>query len=118
MGKITNLANLAVGDLDTSYDVAGGASQFKVPVTKSVSGVLQIIWDGLNGNNASVQLKGSNNDVDFDDLAGASSKQLNPGAGDSHSFQIDQFDHGRLMVDFDPGNSNAGTLKMLWKPRI
>lgn len=117
MGKVTNLVNLVVDDLVTSYDVAGGAAQFKVPANKAISYSLQVIWAGLDDVDASVQLQGSNNDVDFDDLPAPSSKVLDS-AADSHSFVDADFDHANFQVDFDPGTVTVGTLILLFKPRI
>ena len=117
MSKVTNLVNLVVDDLVTSYNVAGGAAKFKVPVNKAITYSLQVIWAGLDQNDASVQLQGSNNDVDFDDLPATSLKVLDS-ASDSHSFVDRQFDHDVFAVDFDPGTVTTGTLILLFKPRI
>ena len=115
--SVTNLESLKVDDLVTSYNVAGGAKKFKVPVRKSITYSLQVIWDGLDQNDASVQLQGSNNNVDFDDLPAPSSKVLDS-AADSHSFQDNKFDHAHFQVNFDPGTVTVGTLILLFKPRI
>ena len=117
MSKVTNLESLAVNDLVTSYDVSGGAKKFKVPVNKAITYSLQIIWAGFDQNDASVQLQGSNNDIDFDDLPAPSSKVLDS-AADSHSFVDQQFDHTHFQVDFNPGTVTVGTLILLFKPRI
>lgn len=117
MSKVTNLVNLVVNDLTTSYDVSGGAKKFKVPVNKPITYSLQVIWAGLDQNDASVKLQGSNNDVDFDDLPTPSSKVLDS-ADDSHSFVDRQFDDAHFQVDFDPGTVTVGTLILLFKPRI
>ena len=115
--NVTNLESLKVNDLGTSYNVAGGAKLFKVPVKHGITYSLQVIWDGLDDVDASVQLQGSNNDVDFDDLPTPSSKVLDS-AADSHSFQDNQFDHAHFAVKFDPGAVTVGTLILLFKPRI
>ena len=115
--SVTNLINLAVNDLATSYDVSGGAKLFKVPVRRGITYSLQAIWAGLDDVDASIQLQGSNNDVDFDDLPTPSSKVLDS-AADSHSFQDNQFDHAHFAVKFDPGTVTVGTLILLFKPRI
>ena len=117
MGKITNLVNSVVEDLTTSYDVSGGAKKFKVPVKHGITYSLQVIWANLSANNASIQLQGSNNDIDFDDLPSPSSKLMNSTNG-SHSFQDMQFDLDNFAVDFDPGAVTSGTLLLLFKPRI
>lgn len=117
MSKVVNLENLVVEDLVTSYDVSGGAKKFKVPVKKAITYSLQVIWAGLDDVDASVQLQGSNNDVDFDDLPVPSSKVLDS-AADSHSFVDQQFDHAHFQVDFNPGAVTVGTLILLFKPRI
>ncbi len=115
--SVTNLESLKVDDLVTSYDVSGGAKKFKVPVNKAITYSLQVIWAGLDQTDASVQLQGSNNDIDFDDLPTPSSKVLDS-AADSHSFQDNQFDHAHFQVDFNPGSVTVGTLILLFKPRI
>lgn len=117
MSNITNLESLKVNDLVTSYNVAGGAKRFKIPVKHGITYSLQAIWAGLDQTDASIQLQSSNNDVDFDDLPAPSSKVLDS-AADSHSFQDNQFDHGHFAVDFDPGTVTVGTLILLFKPRI
>lgn len=114
---VTNLESLKVDDLVTSYDVAGGAKLFKVPVRKAITYSMQVIWAGLDQTDASVQLQGSNNDIDFDDLPAPSSKVLDS-ATDSHSFVDRIFDHANFAVDFDPGTATTGTLILLFKPRI
>ena len=115
--KVTNLESKQVNDLITSYDVSGGAKLFKIPVNKSIIYSLQVIWAGLDQNDASIQLQGSNNDVDFDDLPIPSSKVLDS-AADSHSFEDRNFDHAHFAVDFNPGTATVGTLILLFKPRI
>lgn len=117
MNNVTNLENLKVNDLLTSYDVAGGAKLFKVPVKHGITYSLQAIWAGLDDVDASIQLQGSNNDIDFDDLPIPSSKVLDS-AAESHSFQDNQFDHAHFAVDFNPGSVTVGTLILLFKPRI
>ena len=115
--SVTNLESLAVDDLLTSYDVSGGAKLFKIPVNKAITYSLQAIWAGLDTNDSSIQLQGSNNNIDFDNLPAPSSKVLDS-AADSHSFQDNQFDHANFAVDFDPGTVTVGTLILLFKPRI
>lgn len=114
---VTNLESLTTGDLTTTYDVAGGAKLFKVPVKHAISYSLQVVWANLNANNSSIQLQGSNNDIDFDDLPSPSSKLMNSTNG-SHSFTDQDFDHAHFAVDFDPGAVTSGTLLLLFKPRI
>ena len=114
---VTNLEALKTGDLTTTYDVSGGAKLFKVPVKHAITYSLQVIWKDLSANNSSIQLKGSNNDIDFDDLPTPSSKSMNSANG-SHSFQDMQFDLANFAVDFDPGTVISGTLLLLFKPRI
>lgn len=115
--SVTNLESLKVDDLLTTYDVAGGAKTFKVPVRHGITYSLQIIWANLSANNASIQLQGSNNNINFDDLPAPSSKNLNSADG-SHSFQDMQFDQANFAVDFDPGTVVSGTILLLFKPRI
>ena len=115
--SITNLESLSVNDLTTTYDVSGGAKSFKVPVKHSITYSLQIIWTNMNANDASIQLQGSNNDIDFDDLPDDSLKVLDS-ASDSHSFVDRLFDHTNFAVNFDPGTATTGTLILLFKPRI
>ena len=114
---VTNLEALTTGDLTTTYDVSGGAKLFKVPVKHAITYSLQVIWAGLDQNDASIQLQGSNNNVDFDDLPAPSSKVLDS-ASDSHSFVDQQFDHAHFAVNFDPGTVTSGTILLLFKPRI
>lgn len=114
---LKNLTNLVNDDLTSSYDISGGAKLFKIPITKSISYSLQVIWDGFDQVDASVQLQGSNNDVDFDDLPSPSSKVLDSVAN-SHSFVDRLFDHTNFAVNFDPGTATTGTLILLFKPRI
>lgn len=115
--SITNLESLSVNDLVTTYNVAGGAKKFKVPVKHGISYSLQVIWANMNANDASVQLQGSNNDIDFDDLPVPSSKVLDSANG-SHSFVDRLFDHNNFQVDFDPGTVTVGTILLLFKPSI
>ena len=115
--SVTNLESLKVDDLVTSYDVSGGAKKFKVPVNKAITYSLQVIWAGLDDVDASIQLQGSNNDIDFDDLPTPSSKVLDS-ATDHHSFVDRLFDHAHFAVKFDPGAVTSGTLLLLFKPRI
>lgn len=115
--SVTNLQNLKIDDFTTSYDVSGGAKLFKVPVRKGITYSLQAIWAGLDQLDASIQLQGSNNDVDFDDLPPDSSKTLDT-ASDSVSFRDRNFDHANFGVQFEPGAATTGTLILLFKPRI
>ena len=114
---VTNLEALTTGDLTTTYDVSGGAKLFKVPVKHAITYSLQVIWDGLDQADASVQLQGSNNNIDFDNLPAPSSKVLDSASG-SHSFEDTQFDHDNFAVNFNPGTVTVGTLLLLFKPRI
>ncbi len=115
--SITNLESLSVNDLTTTYNVAGGAKKFKVPVKHGISYSFQIIWLGMNTTDASIQLQGSNNNIDFDNLPAPSSKIFDSASG-SHSFVDRLFDHSNFQVDFDPGTATVGTLLLLFKPSI
>lgn len=114
---VKNLTNLVNDDLTSSYDISGGAKLFKIPITKSISYSLQVIWAGFDQIDATVTLQGSNNNIDFDDLPTPNSKTLDP-AADSHSFVDRLFDHAHFAVNFDPGSATTGTLILLFKPRI
>lgn len=114
---LKNLKSLQNDDLTTSYDISGGAKLFKIPITKSISYSLQVIWDGFDQVDASVTLQGSNNNIDFDDLPTPNTKILDS-ASDSHSFVDRLFDHTNFAVNFDPGTATTGTLILLFKPRI
>lgn len=114
MGHVTNMVNLAVGDLATSYDLSGGPVVFKKPVRGNIAYTMQFIWVGVNALDTVCTIKGSNNNVDFEDYLAPTSVTLDAANG-SKALTTKYFTYDHIAVDVNPNLTTAGTLIILMK---
>lgn len=111
---IKNMVSEIVNDFTTAYTIADVSKTFTANFSNKNNWSLQVVWAGLTGTlDGTIQLQGSNDGVNFDNLSGTSSLSLSSANG-SGSFRKDKFDFKYFRVLFTKNNlNNAGTLKML-----
>ena len=109
-----NLISEVVNDFDTTYTISAISKTFTSNFSNSGNWSLQVIWAGLTGIlDGTVQLQGSNDGINFDNLSGVSNLVLITASG-SGSFRKDKFDFKYFRVLFTKNNlNNTGTLKLL-----
>lgn len=114
-----NMVNGVVNDNTTTYTIADATKHWTTHFSNKNNWSLQIVWAGLTGTlDGTIQLQGSNNGVNFDNLPNNSSLVLNS-ANDSDSFRKDKYDFKYFRVLFIKNNlNNAGTLKILLNIKI
>jgi len=109
-----NMVSGVVNDNSTTYTIADATKTWNTFFSNGANWSLQVVWAGLTGTlDGTIQLQGSNDGENFDNLPGVSSATLSTASG-SQSFRKDKYDFKYFRVLFTKNNlSNTGTLKIL-----